>query len=314
MVNSRTTGSPTCGYNIGMTRIAVLADIHGNLPAFEAALVDVASCDVDEVLLAGDLVGRGPQGSAVVSRARELGLKSVRGNHEDYLLSFRRHEVPEEWLDAEEWACSRWMAAELTEMDAEFIDSFPFSMTASTDPGLEIFHGSPASYNEGLGTWSDEASIHTYLAGIKGDALVCGHTHRPAVWRLDDGLVANVGSVGLPFNADTRAQYAIFFRQRDGWQIEPRAVNYDRQAIYDAYERTGFLEHGGATAALLRREVASARPHLVPFLKWAEVLGREPLLSNVPEFLREFDPTLSLERQYKRLQELRARRTGQQQD
>ncbi len=73
-----------------MHKIAVLADIHGNLPALEAVLADIDAQRPDEVLVGGDLVGRGPQGSAVVRCIRERGWRAVRGNHEDYLLGFRR--------------------------------------------------------------------------------------------------------------------------------------------------------------------------------------------------------------------------------
>ena len=99
-----------------MTRIAVLADIHGNMPAFEAVLDDLSHQQVDEVLVGGDLVGRGPQGSRVVRRVRALGLPAIRGNHEEYLLEFRG-ELSDERREAEEWAAARWMAAELEEDD-----------------------------------------------------------------------------------------------------------------------------------------------------------------------------------------------------
>ncbi len=75
-----------------MARIAVIADIHGNMPALEAVISDLADQAVDEVLVGGDLVGRGPEGSRVVKRVRELGWPAIGGNHEDYLLAFRRGE------------------------------------------------------------------------------------------------------------------------------------------------------------------------------------------------------------------------------
>ena len=94
-----------------MPRIAVIADIHANMPALEAVIRDIEQQEIDEVLVGGDLVGRGPQGSAVVKRIIEEGWAGVRGNHEDYLLNFRRRTVREEWLTAEEWSALRWMAA-----------------------------------------------------------------------------------------------------------------------------------------------------------------------------------------------------------
>lgn len=293
-----------------MPRVAVLADIHGNLPAFDAVLKDAEHMGVDEIALAGDLVGRGPEGNAVVQRAIHLGLKSVRGNHEDYLLSFHRREVPEGWLTAEEWGCSRWMAAELDEDALAYLEAMPFSMVSTAAPRLQIFHGSPASNNEGLGVWTDTSLVKNYLDDLDADVMVCGHTHRPASWNFDGRMVVNVGSVGLPFNGDTRAQYAILSENSGSWSVEFRQVEYDQAALFAAYESTGFETHGGATAALLRHEVVTARPHLVPFLKWAEALGVAPLLSEVPRFLASFDPEMSLKEQIRRLRDLQTDPVG----
>ena len=176
-----------------MTRIAVLADIHGNLPALEAVIDDLAEQKVDEVLVGGDLVGRGPQGSAVARRIRELGWPSVRGNHEDYLLDFRRGNVPDDWLVTAPWAASRWMAAELTDEDVDYIDSLPFTLaprSASASDGvsgLRVFHGSPAGIDDGLGTWSPDDVLSGHLRGIEESVLVCCHTHRPMIREVPEG-------------------------------------------------------------------------------------------------------------------------------
>ena len=147
----------------GSKHIAVIADIHGNVPALEAVLADLERRSPDEVLVGGDLVGRGPQGSQVVQRIRELGWRGVRGNHEDYLLSFRRQDVPERWLHDDEWSASRWMAAELTAPDIDYIGALPFSVQSHVAPVLSLVHGSPSSNNEGLGVWSTGPQLETHL-------------------------------------------------------------------------------------------------------------------------------------------------------
>ena len=105
-------------------RLAILSDIHGNLPALEAVHDHIRRQSVDEVLVAGDLVGRGPQGSAVVRYVRAQDWPTLKGNHEDYLLDFRHRRVPEAWWQLDEWSASRWLAAELTDDDAAFIEAF----------------------------------------------------------------------------------------------------------------------------------------------------------------------------------------------
>ena len=274
-----------------MTRVAILADIHGNVPALEAVVDDLASQAVDEVLVGGDLVGRGPQGSAIVQRIRALGYPAIGGNHEDYLLGFRRDEISDAWRTAEEWAASRWMAAELDDDDDAYLSDLPFTIRR---PGLRLIHGSPRSNREGIGPWTPDGEMRDHLAEIEEGLLVCAHTHRALIRELDCGTVVNVGSVGLPFNRDRRAQYAIFTGGPEGWHAELRQVPYDLDRIYEIYETSGFLAEGGVTARLLRMELEHATPILVPFIEWARTTGTEVVSDQIEPFLRVFEPGQSL--------------------
>lgn len=279
-----------------MPRIAVISDIHGNVPALEAVLEDLAGQDVDEVLVGGDLVGRGPQGTAVVRRISELGWDTIRGNHEEYLLEFRGGKVPAEWLHAAEWSAARWMAAELGTREARWIDSLPFSLTSRLAPGLRLVHGTPRSTREGIGPWLSDRRVGEHWAAVDEELLVCAHTHRPLQREVAGGLVVNVGSVGLPFNRDQRAQYAIFEPPDAGggaerpWRVELRGVLYDLDRIFRIYEETGFLGEGGVTARLLRMELEHAAPLLVPFLEWCKARGRIPAEAELGAFAEAYRP------------------------
>jgi predicted phosphodiesterase len=271
-------------------RIAVIADIHGNTPALEAVLDDLGSQGPDEVLVAGDLVGRGPRGSAVIAEVRARGWRSVRGNHEDYLLAFRRREVPEAWWRLNEWSAARWMAAELSEDDVAYLESLPLTISSDLNPDLVLTHGTPRSHSEGLGPWSSDGKLTGHLERISGSLLVCAHTHRPMHRTLPAGQVVNVGSVGLPFNGDRRAQYAVLDLEKDRWTVRFRQVDYDLDRTLEIYDTSGFRSAGGVTAELLRLELLHAAPFLVPFLKWCEALGAAPAPERIAEFLDLYDP------------------------
>ena len=271
--------------------IAILSDVHGNMPALEAVLADLREQAVDEVLVGGDLVGRGPEGSRVARRIRGLGWSCVRGNHEDYLLSFCRGAVPEPWLHAEEWAASRWMSADLDDSDVRYLESLPFSANPHSAPDVLLVHGSPRSNNEGLGPWCSDEFLEEQIDPIEERVLVCAHTHRPMLRSYPGGLIVNVGAVGLPFNRDRRAQYAILREDDGAWTAQFRQVEYDLQEIRSIYRSTGFLLAGGITARLLEMELEHATPFLVPFLKWAAATHRPPHLSELAAFLREYDPS-----------------------
>ncbi|MCP4202780.1 MAG: metallophosphoesterase family protein [bacterium] len=286
------------------TKIAIFADIHGNLPALEAVLVDIEEQAPDEVLVGGDLVGRGPQGSAVVGEIRRRGWETIRGNHEEYLLGFRNEDVPPDWLHLEEWAAARWMAAELSEDDVEYLSALPFSVRSQTMSELLLTHGSPKGTSDGLGPWTRSGKLDRLLDEIEGSVLVCGHTHRPMVRELDRGMVVNVGSVGLPFNGDRRAQYAMLDNGGGKCRVELRQVEYDLEATLEVYRSGGFLEAGGVTAQLLRLELLHATPYLVPFQRWAEAIGVPPEPSRLEEFLDFYEPDEPLRDFFMRIQGL----------
>ncbi|MDX1503073.1 MAG: metallophosphoesterase family protein [Thermoanaerobaculia bacterium] len=277
-----------------MTTVAIVADIHGNVPALEAVISELARLEPDEVLVGGDLVGRGPQGSRVVRRVRELGWRSILGNHEEYLLDFHHRRVPEAWWHAEEWSAARWMAAELDEESAAYIASLPFSARPAAAPGLLLVHGSPDSTNEGIGPWTSDRDLARHLAGVPEPLLVCAHTHRPLHRRRPEGELVNVGSVGLPFNGDRRAQFGLFHWDGERWSADLRAVPYDVERARRAFRDTGFLAAGGVTARLLDLELEHARPFVVPFQKWAEHRGHHPGMARMREFLALYDPTAPL--------------------
>lgn len=300
-----------------MTRIAVIADIHGNMPALEAVLDDLAGQAVDEVLVGGDLVGRGPEGNAVADRIRSLGLESICGNHEEYVLGTRRGELPDTGHDTDVWDAARFMADELSSTNARFLESLPFSIARE---GLLLVHGTPTSNRDGIGPWTSDEKIADHLddatdlihsahrgAGAhpsraRAPLLVCAHTHRPLDRTVARGRVVNIGSVGLPFNRDQRAQYAVFERRaRGGWRVEAKTVAYDVERILAIYASSGFLARGGVTARLLRLEIEHACPLLVPFLAWAERTGTAPDSAHLDRFLAFHRPGEPLRDFYRRL-------------
>lgn len=287
-----------------MTRVAVLSDIHGNLPALDAVVADIAAQAVDEVLVGGDLVGRGPQGSRVIARVRELGWPSVRGNHEEYLLTFRRGEVPVDWLEAEEWSASRWMAAQLDDEDVGYIEALPFSLTSEQAPQILLVHASPRGTNDGIGPWTSASQTARHLDSIDESVLVCCHTHRPLLQDFGTGLVVNVGAVGLPFNGDRRAQYAILQITDEKVEVDFRQVDYDLGEILAIYETSGFLKAGGVTARLLMLELEHAQPYLVPFLQWASTLGIPAAVDQIEAFRDFYDPDEPFEAFFHRLAQL----------
>ena len=249
-------------------RLAVLADIHGNLPALEAVLADVQQHEVDGIIVAGDIIGGGPQSVEAIRLLRLLDCWMIRGNNEGYFLAYDAGTAPNGWRVGDQWAAMRWSYLRLGREMLDFIASLPEQRVIALDGAvpIRVVHGSPRDLSEGLFPDRDPAALGLFeragffssgkgpvklawiLAQIDEPVLVCGHTHIPWTQEQDGRLVLNPGSVGAPLNGDVRTQYALLTWQDGRWQAEQRAIPYDLDRVRTAFSESGLLSAGGAFA------------------------------------------------------------------
>lgn len=261
--------------------LAVLADVHGNLPALEAVLADIEAQAPDAVVVNGDMVNRGPDGVAVMERLAATGWPMLLGNHDDLVRMWvqRDRRLPAGWFDDPLWGATSWCALRLQEAGwIERLATLPMTWRSGCggDQDVLVAHGSPRHYREGFGKHLSNADISEITEMHPAAVLIGSHTHRPLRRRWGRYLVLNTGAVGTPFNADPRAQYLLLHAHADGWRPEFRALPYDREAALGAFEASGFNEGGGFSARVFQLELATARSLLVPFLMWSEEQGRAP--------------------------------------
>jgi len=265
-------------------RVAVLADIHGNLPALEAVLADTERQAVDRLIVNGDLVNRAPDGVAVVERVLDAGAELTLGNHDDLMraLTERDPALPDAFHDDPFWEANRWCARELADAGVlEPLVAAPMTVRIAPPgaPSVLISHGSPRHFREGYGRHLSAAVLSEIAAMHPADVYVGSHTHQPLRRRWGHLSVINTGAVGVPFNRDGRAQYLLLELREGTWSATFRRVAYDHARALAAFERDGYLERGGLLARLFRDEIRDARSYLVPFQMWAtergERLGEE---------------------------------------
>lgn len=262
-------------------RIAVIADIHGNLPALEAVVEDLDARRPDVVLVAGDIVNRGPRPreclELVLRRRRDAGWRVIRGNHEDYVLAEARPPA-----DRPDWIArlcrhSAWTCERLGERLAT-IAELPHQIDFDTPDGQHVccVHASKRGNRVGLYEQMDDDELQALIAppdvtwdsradpfaGDPPDVTCVGHTHVPFIRRLNHRLVVNAGAVGMPFDGDTRASYGWLERRPHRWQAAIVRLAYDRERAARAFAETGFLDTGGPMAPLIRKEFERARPVL----------------------------------------------------
>jgi putative phosphoesterase len=199
-----------------MTRIAVLSDVHGNLPALEAVLAEIRAERPDAVLVAGDLVLNGPDPSAVVEALRALegdGATIVSGNTDiavadfDYGAAFPQYQdgVPEGIRLAAEWAHD-----ELADEQLDWLRRLPAErrIRAADDSLVLVVHGSPGSQTRGFDQALDANVIFERAAATDARVICVGHTHIPEVRDLGWKVIVNGGSAGYVFDGDPTASWA----------------------------------------------------------------------------------------------------------
>ena len=233
--------------------LAVIADLHGNLPALEAVLADLERGRPDRVVVAGDFVNRGPQSGAVLERIIPLGFDSISGNHDTWLASLARgHNHPAEW-ETSWWTPVRRAVAELTPAHLAYLDALPFSLRVEL-PGaapIRVVHGSPRNNREGMGRLRSDTDVAAALAGVEEETVVAAHIHYPYERHVAGRHVIVTGAVGCPFNGDINAQYGLFTWEGSAWR------------------NSGYLADGSLSAELMMLEHQTARTQYVPFWEWA---------------------------------------------
>ncbi len=250
-------------------RIAILADIHSNSAALEAAVCDILNRRPDEVIVAGDIINRGPQPRQCLERILDLqrtkGWHLLRGNHEDFVLSERTPTPNRVQWQNEVLQHTAWTAHQIISLAGD-VEAMPNQVDVAGPDGrlVRAVHASMESNRSGLFEHMDDGEMLALMD--PAPAVHCvGHTHRPFVRWIDSQLVVNAGAVGLPFDRDPRAAYAWLEWTGGTWQAEIIRLNYDRTRTEKAMHDSGYLADGGPMTALVVDELRHARPN---FQRW----------------------------------------------
>lgn len=248
-------------------RIAVLADIHGNQVAFAAALADVRRQAVDQIIIAGDIVVGSPDSEVCWEMARGLGCPIVRGNHERYVADYATPRADPAW-GTPQFAPLQWAAARLSGSQRAVAAALPAALTLPAAPDLLVVHASQRSDHDTLRAHTPGAALAELFPEPAGAALILrGHNHIAATRAWGQRQVVTVGSVGLPLDGVTTAQYTLLDRRAAGWAVAHRSVPYDLDAALERFHSTGYIAEAGVVARLYYRELASASFYIVPFLR-----------------------------------------------
>ena len=277
-------------------KLAVLADIHSNWPALQAVANHVERWQPDRVIVAGDIVNRGPRPveclEFVLRKQREADWSMVIGNHEEYVIHHAHPHVPITGPWVQIWGSSRWTYEQLN-CDVSALEGLPFQQSWIMPDGREarVVHASMRSTRDGIFAETPPDLLRRQIAPPP-ELFVVGHTHKPLVRTIDGTLVVNVGAVGLPFDGDPRASYARLTWRKSvaDWHAEIVRLDYDRAQADRDYDDSGFMDGAGPIARLIRDELAHARSNLFEWTRDYEaavVAGQMTLAKAVEEFMTQ---------------------------
>jgi putative phosphoesterase len=194
-------------------RVAALYDVHANLTALDAVLAEV---DADVILVGGDAVA-GPWPAETLARLRGLegDVRFIRGNADREIAEQTPGLAPPHLM---EFVRSRLSAEEI-----DFLGSLPLTESVVVDGlGDVLFcHATPRNDEEIFTGISPDDRWRAALDGVGADVVVCGHTHIQFDRRIDDIRLVNAGSVGMPYEREPGAYWALL-----GPDVELRRTPY----------------------------------------------------------------------------------------
>lgn len=216
-------------------RIAIIADIHANLPALRAVLDDIDAIACDAVYCVGDVVGRGPHPDAVIEELRRREIVTVQGNW-DEAVGMDRDQPGALWATPESEAAGyeslAWTRRVIRDEHRNWLRALPATLRVGVeDRSMLLFHGTPLKATEYL--WADRPSRYfARIASDEADDLFCfGHTHEAFHRVYGQGHFVAAGSVGCGVGDDARARYAVIYVGQPDIAVGFRSVDYDHRSV-----------------------------------------------------------------------------------
>ena len=218
-----------------MSALAIVTDIHANLPALEAALARIEQLGIEQIYCGGDLVGYGPHPNQVCALIEDLQIPTIYGNY-DYAIGRDLEDCGCAYVDQHDRDLGQesvdWTLAHTDQRSKDFMRGLPFDLRLELAGTLvRLVHGSPRKVNEYLFEDKPARTFERIAAGADCDVLVFGHTHKPWIHEYGSVLFVNCGSVGKPKDGDPRAAFAVLRPTGDGVDLSIERVDYDAESV-----------------------------------------------------------------------------------
>jgi putative phosphoesterase len=192
--------------------IAFISDMHGNLPALEAAIDAAEKQGVDAIYCAGDMTGYGPFPDDVCRVLMDRNIPAIIGNYDGKVVAVaEKGSAAAAGMKRKKRKILLWTAAHVSRRSKAYLSGLPESIDMQLPSGHELLvvHGSPLSADDAIYPSITKEGLIAKLNGLHPDVLICGHTHIPFARHIGTTLVVNCGSAGHPVDGDPRLSYAL---------------------------------------------------------------------------------------------------------
>ena len=259
-------------------KVAVLGDIHSNHFALEACLARIDALGIRHLLFLGDYVSDCACPARTLALLREVqtacSTQFIRGNRENYMLS--HHTAPRpEWVRGSRYGSLLYTYEQLTEADFAWFASMPIAGEAAyrSAPVLGLCHGSPA--RDRCMLLPDSAEMSEVLQTMEHRLLLCAHTHRSFIYRQGGCTVINGGTVGLPEEGDSDAQFALLEYRGGEWRPALMRVPYDVEGAVREIRGSALYASAEVWARAVIKTLRTGKSWTIPCLQLANQISAE---------------------------------------
>ena len=213
-----------------MIKVGVLSDIHGNMEALTAVLEDIDFWDIKRLLILGDIALMGAEPNETIDFVRGLASKYdvdiIQGNTDLFIVNDELPNVPD-------FAKNSIIYAKkvLSEENKAFLKLLPKEKSLKIgNTSILMVHGSPRKNDENIFPAKSVEEIKPMIANTTESLILCGHTHLPAGYQIENQTVVNAGSVGRPFTENQKACYVVLEideEKENSFSVEHKFVDFD---------------------------------------------------------------------------------------
>lgn len=225
-------------------KIAIIGDVHANLPALDAVLEHAHQRDVDAIWNLGDFVGYSAFPDEVVRRLRQDGVVNVIGNYDLKVLSYPYNK--DKWRKArppEKGVSVRWAYRHLSGKSRHHLGALPRDEPLKLKGrSVLLTHASPAAIDESLRPRTPGRRLRKLAKEARADLIAVGHSHQPFTREVGSARFINPGSVGRPDDGDPRASYAILSLTKKRLKVKHYRLDYDVEGAVEAIRRADLPE------------------------------------------------------------------------